>query len=188
MAWRITMDQRPGSGFTVFNNCGVEMVYGIFFWSGAVAGLNSWGRTFQTESQLEALAHPSIHPSVHTWIHVPDHTAYLHTLHLFCLRHCRHLSPRCRRVWDLQCQNLHRSGTASGTQPLSGLLLSWARERIHMAPMAANHQQWYVDWYVSFLLRLPAPSHWFFDTLFPASEIRIYPPTQHLSKTDSNGE
>ncbi|CAL1154869.1 unnamed protein product [Cladocopium goreaui] len=42
------------SGFTVFNNCGVEMVYGIFFWSGAVAGLNSWGRTFQTESQLEA--------------------------------------------------------------------------------------------------------------------------------------
>jgi len=43
-----------GSGFTVFNHLGIESVYGVFFCSGAFAGLNSWGRTFQTEAQLQA--------------------------------------------------------------------------------------------------------------------------------------
>lgn len=43
-----------GSGFTVFNHFGIESVYGVFFCSGAFAGLNSWGRTFQTEAQLQA--------------------------------------------------------------------------------------------------------------------------------------
>ena len=42
------------SGFTVFNHLGIESVYGVFFCSGAFAGLNSWGRTFQTEAQLQA--------------------------------------------------------------------------------------------------------------------------------------
>ena len=42
------------SGFTVFNHFGVETVYGLFLCSGAVAGLNFWGKTFQTEAQLEA--------------------------------------------------------------------------------------------------------------------------------------
>ena len=42
------------SGLSVFRSLGVLGVYGGFLVGGAVAGLNSWGRSFQTEEQLRA--------------------------------------------------------------------------------------------------------------------------------------
>ncbi|CAK9087174.1 unnamed protein product, partial [Durusdinium trenchii] len=42
------------SGFSVFNHLGGFAVYAMFLLGGVSAGLNSWGRAFQTENQLQA--------------------------------------------------------------------------------------------------------------------------------------
>ncbi|CAE6956894.1 unnamed protein product [Symbiodinium natans] len=41
------------NGFVVFHEHGWQGTYGVFLCSGVLAGLNTWGRSFQTEAQLE---------------------------------------------------------------------------------------------------------------------------------------